>query len=92
MGRLAQEKKKITVFIERLSVGQFAHAYKKLRKKSRWFVKTETKLKNKATYIRQISNYKKGAIDCVTLVYPFRLFRQNKIQRISSFLQHAKAL
>ena len=85
MGRWAQEKKKITVIMGRLSVRQWAHAYKKTTKKCRWLVKTETKLKIKATSIRQISNFKKGAIDCVTLVYLFTLFRNNCSKQNSAY-------
>ena len=53
-------------------------------------VKTETKLKIKATYIQQISNFKKGAIDYVTLVYLFTLFRNNcSKQNLAYFLVFA---
>ena len=78
-------KEKITVIMGRLSVRQWAHAYKKTTKKCRWLVKTETKLKIKATYIRQISNFKKEAIDCVTLVYLFTPFRNNCSKQNSAY-------
>lgn len=49
------------------------------------FSKNRNKTEDQSNIIRQISNFKKGAIDCVTLVYLFTLFRNNCSKENSAY-------